>query len=352
MIAAQKLQPVNPHALLQAGFQGAVTGWAAIHSLQSGPMDVSIFRHDRNASPTLREDTPAARVAITDRTPPERGTSRHGARGVPPRLDEIARTTRYANRVTESKRPGQSFTTFSWPADHPQAIPVDHAHQRLDIRHLHSLEAQAYSIRKIQAQWGGRPILHTFEQTSAIVESNLDGLDRHDGAVQTFINCKTALERLQNLYQAFARDASELLENCAGRGGVGQVANWNAATSAPLLRIVQSLWPTIRFKNAAEKTDWVRRTLRAPQPFIAQSHDALSLALGRAGAGIAQAKIIVFETGRSKSADEQHHMMQSISAADHAYLIAEAMFTNINISIDPAVVKGHGVLAGDSMPPV
>ncbi|MBC7514087.1 MAG: hypothetical protein H7234_06585 [Herminiimonas sp.] len=251
------------------------------------------------------------------------------------------------NGVIESKAAGESFSTVSWPADHKDAIPIVPAHVRLDARFLHSLEAQAYLTQKIHHIWGGRPVLHGFEQSAAAINRNLEGKDRHECALQIFINCKSEAESLHGRYTAFAEDALQLLANRAGIGhGV------TGLVSAPLLRITQSVWPTLRFSGDLEKTAWVKRTLRHPEPFIAQTYDSLSLALGRVGVGITQAKNVIYETGSNRSEDEKSRIIRSIWETDTAFIAAEAALENVGIPIDPSILKGHGVLAVYSMPPL
>ncbi len=312
-------------------------------------MNVSMFRHDRNASPTVRECNAAAQVEITDRTQVRPGSASPGARQLPQQLAGLPRIMHHDNRVIEYTAPGESFTTFTWPAHHQDAAPLEHAHTRLDVRNLHDVEMQAYLTKTIHDDWGARPILHAFEQASLAVTHDLDGKNRHDRAMQTFRNCKDEAQALQTRYAAFAGDAACLLANRADDGLDGATGA-TATASAPLLRIAQSIWPTLRFNSAEEKTAWVERTLRNPQPFIAQSYDALSLALGRVGVGITQAKSEVYETGRDKSAEERNSIMQSMQATDTAFLAAEAGFERIDIPIEPSILKGHSVLAAYSRP--
>ena len=308
-------------------------------------MNVSMFCHDRNDSPTVRALNAAAQVRITDRILPEPIVPPTGPRRVPRRPEALPRITYHPNQVIETRAPNESFTTVTWPADHEGAAPIEPAHIALDVRYLHSLEAQAYLTQKIHDVWGGRPVLHAFEQTTASIRRNLEGKDTHESAVQTFINCKIETESLHRRYMAFAADASQLVANRAGNGhGV------RALVSAPLLRIAQSIWPTLRFNSGMEKTTWVKRTLRHPEPFIAQSYDALSLALGRVGVGITQAKVVVYDTACNKSADEKNSIVQSILETDTAFIAAEAALDNVGIPIDPSILKGHGVLAIHGMP--
>ena len=325
-------------------------------------MNVSRFRHDRDASPTVRATSSAARVAITDRTPPGSTGTPARSRALPGQLEGLPQIVHRQNRfsevglplsmqnqnyVIESKKPGESFTTFTWPACHPDAMPMDLAHTRLDVRNLRSLETQAHLVENMQTNWGGRPVLHAFEQTAAALGRNLDGKDMHGRAMQTFVNCKSQAESLRTRYVAFAADASQLLANRTGSG-----ASATLAASAPLTRIAESIWPTLRFDSAAEQSAWVERTLRNPEPFIAQSYDALSMAFGRVSVGISHAKNAVRETGRDKSPEERASIMQSMRATDVAFVATEEAFDRIDIPIDPAILKGHSVLAAYSVPPL
>ena len=326
-------------------------------------MNVSRFRHDRNASPTVREASTVARVKITDPAPPGSGTNSPASRALQGQFRTLSRITFHSNRVIESKESGDSFTSFTWPANHPEAMAMDHAHTRLDMRNLHCLETQAFLTQTIHETWGGRPILHAYELTSEAVEHDLNGKDVHERAMQTFVNCKSEAESLQTRYTAFAADATQLLASRTGSNldsaagssagsGSGSGASVAATGSAPLLRITEAVWPTMRFKSAAERSAWVARTLRDPQAFIAQSYDALSLAFGRVSVGISQAKNAVRETGCDKSQQERDSIMQRMQATDAAFLATEEVFDRIDIPIDPAILKGHSVLAPYSAPPM
>ena len=310
-------------------------------------MNISMFRHDLNASPTVRTASHTAQVKITDRpssavaTPMRRsGVTWHLFAGP-------ARVTRHpahpSNGVTETKAPDTSYTTVTWPADHKDAIPLDHAHARLDIRRLRSLESQAQLIEDTHAMWGSRPVLHAFEQIAADLATDPRVEDLHEGGLDTLENCTQEAQALQDRYTAFAADASQLLAASARHD--------TAAASASLLRIAESIWPTLRFDSLEEKAEWVTRTLRDPRPFIAQSYDALSLALGHVNAVLSLVKTSLYHTGSSRTAAEKLCLVNSVHEGDAAYLAAEEAFNRIDIPIDPAILMGHSVLAEYSVPP-
>ena len=336
---------INIPAHIALNDTAAVRQWQTLQPPQASSASVSLFRHNRSASPTVRERSSAARVAITDRATSGLTGSSADARSLPRQLAGPPAITRHPNGVTEFVVPGESFTTFTWPDSHDEAMELTHAHNRLDVGHLHDLELQVQLAETIHEDWEGRPALHTFEQTELALMRGLEGKDRHERALQTFTNCEAEAASLQARYTTFAADASRLLANPAANGN-----DTTAEGAAPLLRIAQSIWPTMRFSSAEEKAAWVERTLHHPQPFIAQSYDALSLALGLVNVGITQAKSAVYETGIDKSTEEQDRVMQHMRAASAAFIAAETAFEKVDIPINPAILKGHSVLAFYSMP--
>lgn len=308
-------------------------------------MYVSMFRHDRSASPTVRVTGHAAQVGITDATPAGSTTATPAARAVPPGLQGLSQVRRHPNEVTELRAHGISYATFVWPEDHREALEMNHAHIRLDSNILGSREALDYVMQTIHNGWAGRPVLHTFERTTAALRHNLEGRDMHERAMQTFVNCRAEAEMLHTRYAAFSADATQLLINRVSQGA-------GPATAAPatLLRIAESVWPTLRFSSAEEKNAWVARTVHNPQPFVAQSYDALSLALGRVGADLTEAISNVRETGRDRGSKERDSIMDTVGRAARAYVAAREAFERINIPIAPTTLKGHSVLAVYSMP--
>ena len=309
-------------------------------------MNISMFRHDRSTSPTVRQITSTTQVKITDRgfsspvTPPTLGS---GFASTQRRVAELSRVTNHhLDGVVETKASGVSYTKFTWPANHANAMPLDHAHARLDIRKLRTHENQAQVIQNTHAIWGGRPVLHVFEQTAATLYYKPDVMNTHDGGMDMLDSCKYEAHALQGKYTNFSEDASQLLAASA--------RNDIAAASIPLLHIAESIWPTLRFHNAGEKSVWMARTLRDPTPFIAQSYDALSLALGHVNAALNQAKICVLKTGRDRSSVVKYSVIHSIEEGDAAYRAAKEAFDRIDIPIDPATLKGHSILAVHSAP--
>ena len=308
-------------------------------------MDISMFRHDRSTSPTVREVTPATQVKITDRGSRSPTSQRSGFASTQRRVAVLSRVTNHhLDGVVETKASGVSYTKFTWPADHANATPLHHAHARLDIRKLRTPENQAQVIQNTHAIWGGRPVLHVFEQTAATLCYKPDVLNTHDGGMEMLDSCKSEAHALQGKYANFAKDASQLLAASA--------RNDMAAASVSLLHIAESIWPTLRFHNAGEKSVWMARTLRNPTPFIAQSYDALSLALGRVNAALDQAKICVLNTGRDRSSAVKYTVALSIREGDAAYCTAKEAFDQIDIPIDAATLKGHSILAVHSAPAI
>lgn len=304
-------------------------------------MQQKIFRHNRSTSPTVREATTGIRApgAASQVTGP---SARAQPQGLLATLRGIVEGRRQPPPVTFQS---PSYKTISWPVDPLDHAPLQPAHTRLDCGHIDSTEMPFLLCDRLEANWRGRPILFCYERTAAAMGHDVAGKNRRDGALQVLVNCKSESLRLKQAFSDFAGNARALL---TGRTAEGE--RLPAGPAVPLAKILDAIWPTMEFRSEEEKQAWTRRTLQSPEAFVAQSYDALSLALGRVAIVIPQAKADMYATGRLANANYRQVNFNTMVEAQNAYVDARDAFEAPQLPLTPSVLNGHSVLSHYSIP--
>ncbi len=304
-------------------------------------MQAKIFLHNRSTSPTVRKTDAESREAAPEAAAAA-GTAGRRSYGVLAALRGLIGGRREAAPATALP---PSFKTLSWPVNNLDYVPLEHAHARLDCGHVDSAEMPFLLCKRLEENWRGRPILFCYEKTAAALGRDLAGKNKYDSALQVLANCKNESQHLQQAFNDFSSNVWQLVTNLPGGSHPPTIA-----PEVPLARIIDTIWPTMQFKNAAERQAWTERTLRSPEAFIAQSYDALSLALGRVAIVIPQAKEDMYQTGRSGSAEERHNNFRVMADAQNAYVNARDAFETTHFPISSSVLKGHSIMAHYSIP--
>ena len=300
------------------------------------------YIHSRSSSPTMRPVSWDANIAAGE--PGAQDGSGSASRPVsraiiPSQFDGLSKTRVHPDGTTEYRRPGQTYTTVVRPVDHDE-LPLEHVHQVLDCGYLSSMTLPTELLRRLEASFGGAPIMDSAERTSSSLARGTAGKAPLDAAVQTLSNSIGVCRDLKADYRAFANDACAILRAHASGYGAG-----SPAVTVPLKRILATVWPTLRFKSHEERNAWMQRTMQDPKPFVAQSFDVLDLALAQVVVATPVAKEKIVATWDCRSEAEKDAIFEYFKASDAALADAHLTFTDRSIPIDDQLLKGHSLAA-------
>lgn len=305
-------------------------------------MQTTAYVRNPFTSPTLRACDPSINVVATEIGASSSASARdYPPNPVPGGLTDLPTFRRYRDGSIQETRPGQSFTTFKWIAGSDQQ-PLEHPHTVADCAYLNSMTLPTRLMARLAADFGNAPAMHFAEKAARALNQNVEDKLKLDAALQRLENADACCQKLHEAYQAFANRARVLLsefENAHPGQGL------SASGSNALSGIIESVWPTLRFKDHGEKAAWLSRVARDPKHFVAQSYDVLDLGLAQAGIAISLAKRDVHESidlMRPTHREEIYGLMRN---TDRAYTKTRAAFTDGSIPVNPDLMKGHSLVA-------
>lgn len=305
-------------------------------------MQTTAYVRNPFTSPTVRACDPSINVAATESC----ASSSASARAYPsnPRrspLTDLPTFKQYRDGSTQETRPGQSFTTFKWITGSNQQ-PLEHPHTVTDCAYFDSMTLPTRLMARLEAEFGKGPAMHFAEDAARALDQNVGDKLKLDAALQRLENADAYCQKLHDDYQAFADRARVLLsafENAHPGQGLPD------SGSNALSGMIESVWPTLRFKDHGEKSAWLSRVTRDPKHFVAQSYDVLDLGLAQAGIAISLAKMDVHESidlMRPAQREEIYGLMRN---TDRAYTKTREAFTDGSIPVNPDLMKGHSLVA-------
>lgn len=300
------------------------------------------YIHNRSASPTLRTPGAGERIDAQSKDLVDTGSVATRQR-LPSGLSELPKFQKVVNGVIYKRIPGESFTTVSWPAD-ARALDLEHPHSVLDCGMSCNVNVSKDAMESLEYYFEGSPLMHCSQQASRTLSQGNDGKNIWDAAHQTFRNVEQTCTNLESKFNVFSADVKVLSHPVISQQRARQSAD-SSPRRVALLRIMQSVWPDMKFKSINERETWIARTLRDPKPFIAQTYDALDVALGTIAIKILEAKETAYNHGASKSQVEKESMLAGMNVADDAYTRVRGCFLDHDLPVEDSVLKGHSVVA-------
>jgi hypothetical protein len=300
------------------------------------------YLHNTCSSPTVRPSDPSATVSVSDSCAASGSRSPESVRRT--KFEDLALLPtfkKFNDGSTRERKAGQSFTTVKW-AISPDEKPMEHPHTVLDCGYLCSMTLPSRLMGRLENEFRSAPTMHLAEQAARVLKRQMPGDSTVEAAVRKLQNAEGICQRMKDEYQAFSEKAQTLLAASA-RASSGAAASSTA--SVALAEIIESIWPTLRFADHAEKDAWIERTLSDPQHFIAQSYDVLDLAFAQAGIAISLAKESLYDKWATVPESERVTVDATVRSADRAYNEAKVAFTDGAIPVPESVLKGHSVIA-------